>query len=962
MNTHSLTRKMVIYGITTFLAVLMFNGSVMADDELPSAEPEAAPPAAAVAVVDEPADIHVNEAEVDVPSPEPPAEAAPAPVEEPQMAEELSEETSVESVIAPVEDQPAAEVIAEAAPENLPVLIEEAVEEIALEPSVEQVPLAQVVAEIVENDIQVVDENGEELDMASQESAQILAGSDPRWQVGTQWYSVATSDGGCYPGSICMTDDDPIQYAIDWIAGDATKKPTNGLIYVESDTYNYNVTIDGTIPNLSNLKGLIGVASGGIFPTINGNVQVNNLLSGFTLSGFEILGGLTIEDCSGTLMIKDLDISNGSGINVLNHKGNVELANVNSHDNDGDGAHIDNLDSTGNVKVTNSSFCFNSDITEEWTGHGLHIRSSHAVTLDGIIASHNNFSGIQVSYYSALTIKNTVANYNEDLYGDRQTGFGINAYTDKAAPVTLENVTANYNSVAGIAIETKGSLTARNLEAQYNTVRHGKLAYYDYEIQDYVFEATVEEYLSDDVEYDEWYFYGDAGQEVNIILHNMWNDDFDPLVRLYDDSGVMLFEDDNSYDGYLNAQILDYLPADGDYYIRVYGQPGGTASQYRLSLNDEEEANSIWILNGGFEYYGNAGSGVFNLTNAFFNKNGGDGLYVENKNTVNISSIVSQNNGGSGIDVDKTGTSWDCSTDECEFLGAFGLGTVTITSPVATGWLTANIVSGNGNSGVYVESKGNILVSNIDSYENGSDGLYLDNCLKGLGGSSDGCLGVGTVTLNVTIPNWYNSISANSGVGIEINSIGNVLVNKSWPINNGSEGIIVHTLGTINLSSVHANDNYSLGAHLDNLGAPYAKTVTVSDSTFNNNLGTGLDVLTKGAILVSGTSASENNSPSWSYLDQIPVSVLDFYNSDNYQNGYSFYAEEGQVIEVWLTSGDFDAYLELVGVKIGRLSRQMTIPMEARTRIFRIPYLLDRKGITTFLSPMWIMIPPAVTC
>ena len=97
MNTHSLTRKMVIYGITTFLAVLMFNGSVMADDELPSAEPEAAPPAAAVAVVDEPADIHVNEAEVDVPSPEPPAEAAPAPVEEPQMAEELSEETSVET-------------------------------------------------------------------------------------------------------------------------------------------------------------------------------------------------------------------------------------------------------------------------------------------------------------------------------------------------------------------------------------------------------------------------------------------------------------------------------------------------------------------------------------------------------------------------------------------------------------------------------------------------------------------------------------------------------------------------------------------------------------------------------------------------------------------------------------------------------------------------------------------------
>ena len=133
------------------------------------------------------------------------------------------------------------------------------------------------------------------------------------------------------------------------------------------------------------------------------------------------------------------------------------MTNVRSSHNANTGADIDNT-LGGNVTITNSAFDYNGTGSSVY---GLYIRTKGVVTINGISASHNYNSGIDVAEFSSLTFKNAVLNGSVSKRG-------LNTSTDKAAPVVLQNVTANYNGGEGLDIQTAGTISLNSVDTHEN--------------------------------------------------------------------------------------------------------------------------------------------------------------------------------------------------------------------------------------------------------------------------------------------------------------------------------------------------------------------------------------------------------------------------------------------------------------------------------------------------------------
>ena len=874
--------------VFALLAVLLISGSVFAEGEIPVDEPGITPPAD-TAVIEEP-----------------------PPADDTGDGEAAAEEETI-------------------SPSGEPAVEVGAVSDEELSPA----DLVGVVETADTLDTELVNANGESLNLASQPSADLIISGDPWWMVGTKKYATVFYGDPCPTGTTlgdnCWESDRPIELALSLIEGGLL--PTDRKLIVEAGIYDDFIYIDDTYVNLPLLNGIIGAGSG--FVTLNSDVFIQGNINGFTLSGFTILGGVYFSDNSGNLLLNDLDVTNtaGTGISIENHSGNVELRNIKSNGNAGDGATIRNKSIGSTVKVTNSSFDRNGSLDNEWSERGLTIscgftdlwepiNCSQKVVIEGVTASRNLGGGIELNGFSSLTIKNAIASFNEDPYSmESWGGNGISAWTDLLAPITLENIQANFNAGSGISIYSKGSVTAKNIEASYNTVRRGAIFYDDTywlclddecneteEVTESI--RRVEEFLSNDVDYDEWRFEGTNGLDVDIILETeSWGKGFDPILRLYDSSYNLIAEDDNSYDGWWNAQILATLTADDIYYIRVYKHEDDPSSRYTLSINYDEGFGANWLGGSGLDFYGREGTGAFRLVNGSFIQNAFDGLSVNNKNTIYVSTITANENGYTGISLDNSGGNWDCSGEECILTGYTGIGGVTVTSPTTTGSFTANTAAGNGYSGLSINSKGSILVSNIDVMENGAMGMDLDNCLRNW--DTGVCMGTGTVTINVTIPNWLNGISDNGYDGVRILTNGAVKIDKTSAITNQSDGFRVEANGIITLSNVTAIGNSGFGAYLYTLDSLIPRNVTIIEGMFGGNGNTGLKILTAGAIKLQGVSAVDNQSPEWGTLETIPVTLYDQIYTGGWMEGYNFYGFAGQELAIILTSEDFDAYLEL---------------------------------------------------
>jgi putative surface-exposed virulence protein len=266
------------------------------------------------------------------------------------------------------------------------------------------------------------------------------------------------------------------------------------------------------------------------------------------------------------------------------------------------------------------------------------------------------------------------------------------------------------------------------------------------------------------------------------------------------------------------------------------------------------------------------GGNVF-IQNSQFNSNSGEGLFSIQYGNVDLKNVRATGNSSAGAHIDTC--NWDgvdghyCQnpftgnitisqstfTENLSVTSNYGLlafakGTINITDVLSewngvgggawgaelfndegsTAWavnVTNSTFEHNTASGLYVGSRGIITVKDISANRNTNDGLYLNN----------------------------NDTGVLAGINV-LNSAG---LNNIFG-NNGSNGLEIHSNGPVVVNAVKAENNGESGIYVDNSTGSGTVTIDgVTGGVANNNIGSGIYVLSKGMITVKNMDANNNH-------------------------------------------------------------------------------------------------------
>lgn len=793
------------------LAIVIMNGYAFADSDVTPVIPAESEPAAAEG--------------------EPEAPVVEGPVEEALVPLESEVEPSQQEIVEPVDEtELAANPVDEPCEEAAAPVVEVPVDELGtiLLPPAEAAKVEKI---------------GESVASA----AQLSGAGDPRWLVGTQWYSVIYEGGTCYGNSggigcfSYASDANLIQEAFNRMQN-LSKYPTNGLLYVDAGTYQ-GFTINDIDLNI--IKGVIGESSNNTF--IHGDILVQNKTNGFTLSGFSISGGVEVKDSSGNITFSDLVVSNpdGTGIKVTgtwkyedefgnpyddegpHYSGTVTLNNVNSSSNHGAGAYIL---ASNTIKVTNSIFN-NNNIDIDTPTAGLYLDNwwwtgAFSQQLNNVIASQNRGNGINIFAGSAV-MQNVIANDNTSdtasgsgifteiktsfsltnatLLRNRGDGLSFLGYKGANTIVILKNVIANNNGVTGVYIENKnaGAITLTGLLTDNNpyygvqiisggvvklTTIRASGNFHGLLVQGYekwVYDPTAKEYV-----------FNSLISPVSVTLTSPVDPNFTNVFNNNFGGIVIMSEKPVFLTNFIaNGNSLSGVWVQG--MCKEGGVPGTDSCTKAGAVTVRSTLfnfiNTIRPHDGmGINIYDSKGTVIIERT--AIDGAPGDGIYISTLGAITLKDVKSNNGTSNGAYLDNQAalTVQPITVTNCEF-------------------------TGNTGNGVYARSKGMITITDIKANDNDLSGADLDNCL--LDDGSGLCLGSGTIT-----------ITNASG---KLNTFNN----------NGRFGVWAVSKGAITVTNIQANNNGSDGASLrNNYGGSIANvTVAVSGVTRNEFNGNGLD-------------------------------------------------------------------------------------------------------------------------
>jgi putative surface-exposed virulence protein len=729
-------------------------------------------------------------------------------------------------------------------------------------------PVADVEAPPASSDLVVVNSEGEGVPMATVESEKIMATGDPYFTVGSTLYQFfKTGSGLCGVSTTCWESTTPIQAAIDYMAANSLT-PTDKKLYIEADTYNENVVINGSLNGVKGLTGIYGLGTTPEDVTINGSLTIRNFLTGFSVNNLFVTNSscsncaaILAEDNNGLIKLTDVKAtangSNSRGIEI-HHSGSVELNRVNATGSTSNGAYIVNA-GTGALIIKNSSISGNV--------RGLYIDTNGAATLTGVSASDNY--GDYGAYIHSLGL-----NINQSIFSNNGgNGLEVIAH-DSGGSVTIQNSQFNNNGISGMDVRQKGNVSLTNIRANSNQANGVYLDTCDWSGVDGTFCRNP--------------FTGNVSILNAVIVGNGISVDGSGLYVMA--KGTINVTNVTSS---LNGNSL-HVPAISGY--------GATLYNNRVTV-----------------------PAVVNVTNSTFNNNNQTGLVVLSKGVITIKDISANNNTNEGTTLENNitgvlaGINIQASPDvvnnfnynadnglKVNSNGAVVLNAVNADGNVAgtgiivnnaggTGVVTIDGVKGtsisnNGGDGIWVVSKGFITLKNLTVSWNDGYGALLDNTTGPAG-----------VSILVSLPGWYNGFENNGDDGLRILTNGAVIVQRSKasdnqhngayinnstglgnvtisdssfnkngqtaPVSGTDYGLFVQTKGIVTLTNINGNGNgksagaiYSGGAWLDNSTSPTAKTITITKGFFVDNFGVGMDILASGAVMYKTGTISNNQS------------------------------------------------------------------------------------------------------
>lgn len=462
--------------LTMLLTLLFPTSTAFADDTTPPEEP--------TEVIDVPAeDEALPEGEVAADG-EVPADVGAVPVED----ETLSEDEVVSDGEMPADDEPTAE----------EVTTEEVMAEDSASEEKAQTEAEPVLAQLPEGtDLVVLDEEGETVPLATQETAEAIAVGDPMWC--PDGVDPIANTNGCTASYSSLTS---------LLAYLFTNQPSeDGTIWIEK-TYDSSIAEPGVTSQIL-INGNANITWRDYSLTIQGGWDGPGTS---TVSGTSLFSGdrFSVINWQNDVTIRDIVIdgaSGGSGLVVIvNDPGtniipDVTLENVevkNSTDNYG--AIIFNNDNTGSVTVNNSKFTNNGDSSGE---DGLDINAKGNVTLLNVIATGNKGEGVDIDN-TGSSINATVDVNGTNIFTGN-TGIGLSVVSKGA--ITLSNVTADGsvsnggaylnnsqsgavgdvtvtgtnsfsgNEIYGLQVYTRGAVNLENVNADGNKTSDGAYIY-----------------------------------------------------------------------------------------------------------------------------------------------------------------------------------------------------------------------------------------------------------------------------------------------------------------------------------------------------------------------------------------------------------------------------------------------------------------------------------------------------
>ncbi|HQN05342.1 MAG TPA: right-handed parallel beta-helix repeat-containing protein [Anaerolineaceae bacterium] len=191
------------------------------------------------------------------------------------------------------------------------------------------------------------------------------------------------------------------------------------------------------------------------------------------------------------------------------------------------------------------------------------------------------------------------------------------------------------------------------------------------------------------------------------------------------------------------------------------------------------------------------------------------------------------------------------------------------------------------------QAYGPVTLLNFKAEENYGGGIYIDNTA-----------GTGSVTLNSTVAGFTSSVTNGDGTY-------------------GGYGLSIKSRGAVTLTKVDISDGNQIapGAYINNSSALTSMPVKVSLSSFNNNDGYGLEVVSAGSITVSKVTANGNkvhgvylynNLPLLPGQVYMPITILNSTFNKNGDSGAEIFSNRTITISSITASGNFGngVYLE----------------------------------------------------
>lgn len=486
---------------------------------------------------------------------------------------------------------------------------------------------------------------------------------------------------------------------------------------------------------------------------------------------------------------------------------------------------------TAGVDLSPSSFIsIDGSVFTNWQNYNLTINGGWDGGSLGVMNSSSTISKpIEiVNWTGNVTVNNISVN--------NTTSAGLSIGT--AGDVTLNNLSFNNNNLTGLSVDSGGAIIAQDITATNNGAGGVSGSGAEFVADSLILSGSNE--FSDNLGIGITANIGGNITITNLVANsNGAGSGYAAGAELVstsgsvDLSGINQFNDNNNTGLYIFAGNI--IQADN---ITANNNGMGNASGYGTEL----VASSL-ELSGINEFNSNFQSGIsvtvtgdMSLSNVVANQNGSSGygvgaeLIAASGNVVMTGSNEFQQNNSSGLAIDSTGivTLHNILANNNGAGGVYGYGAEILAHELNI--LGINDFSNNYESGLYANTSGNITITNMTANQNGQVGAYgvgtelISSGLVQISGinvfseNSSGGLSIDALA-GVSIAN--TSINANLDTGLSVTTIGSIVVDCSEIIGNAGFGIDASTpVLTLNGTEVTQN---------------FFEDVTASDSVFYNS-------------------------------------------------------------------------------------------------------------------------------